>query len=53
MRDYKPRARETKRKPSGGTLIGIFVGLVLGLALAAGLALYMTNAPVPFVTRAD
>ena len=53
MRDYKPRARDAKRKPSGGTLIGIFVGLVLGLALAAGLALYMTNAPVPFVTRAD
>jgi cell division protein FtsN len=53
MRDYKPRARETKRKPSGGTLIGIFIGLVLGLAVAAGLALYMTNAPVPFVTRAD
>jgi cell division protein FtsN len=53
MRDYKPRARETKRKPSGGTLIGIFIGLVLGLAAAAGLALYMTNAPVPFVTRAD
>jgi len=53
MRDYKPRARESKRKPSGGTLIGIFIGLVLGLAVAAGLALYMTNAPVPFVTRAD
>jgi cell division protein FtsN len=53
MRDYKPRARDAKRKPSGGTLIGIFIGLVLGLALAAALALYMTNAPVPFVTRAD
>ena len=53
MRDYKPRGRETKRKPSGGTLIGIFIGLVLGLALAAGLALYMTNAPVPFLTRTD
>jgi cell division protein FtsN len=53
MRDYKPRAREAKRKPSGGTLVGIFIGLILGLALAAGLALYMTNAPVPFVTRAD
>ncbi|MET0680031.1 MAG: SPOR domain-containing protein [Burkholderiales bacterium] len=53
MRDYKPRAREAKRRPSGGTLIGIFIGLVLGLALAAGLALYMTNVPVPFVTRAD
>ena len=53
MRDYKPRAREAKRRPSGGTLIGIFIGLVLGLALAAGLALYMTNVPVPYVTRAD
>jgi len=53
MRDYKPRARDTKRRPSGGTLVGIFIGLVLGLAAAAGLALYMTNAPVPFLTRAD
>ncbi len=53
MRDYKPRARETKRRPAGGTLIGIFIGLVLGFAIAAGLALYMTNAPVPFLTRAD
>jgi cell division protein FtsN len=53
MRDYKPRARERKGRPSGGTLIGIFIGLVLGLALAAGRARYITNAPVPFVTRAD
>ncbi len=53
MRDYKTRARERKRRPAGGTLIGIFIGLVIGLALAGGLALYMTNAPVPFVTRAD
>ena len=53
MKDYKPRAREAKRRPSGGTLIGIFIGLILGLALAAGLALYMTNVPVPFVTRVD
>ncbi len=53
MRDYKPRARDTKRRTSGGTLIGVFIGLALGLAIAAGVALYMTNAPVPFVTRAD
>ena len=36
MRDYKPRAREAKRRTSGGTLIGVFIGLALGLAIAAG-----------------
>jgi cell division protein FtsN len=40
------------RRPAGGTLIGIFIGLVLGLAVASGVAIYMTNAPVPFVNRA-
>jgi cell division protein FtsN len=40
------------RRPAGGTLIGIFIGLVLGLALASGVAIYMTNAPMPFVNRA-
>ena len=53
MKDYKPRPRGASRKPAGGTLIGIFIGLVLGLALAAGVAIYMTNAPVPFITRLD
>jgi cell division protein FtsN len=40
------------RRPAGGTLIGIFIGLVLGLAVASGVAIYMTNAPMPFVNRA-
>ena len=52
MRDYKPRPRGGVRRPAGGTLIGIFIGLVLGLAVASGVAIYMTNAPVPFLNRA-
>ena len=53
MRDYKPRPREKKRKPVGGTLLGIFIGLVLGLAIATVAAIYVTNAPVPFVNKAQ
>jgi len=51
VRDYKPRPREKKRKPVGGTLLGIFIGLVLGLAIATAAAIYVTNSPVPFVNR--
>lgn len=39
------------RRQSGGTLIGFVVGLVLGLGIAVAVALYITNAPVPFVTK--
>jgi cell division protein FtsN len=35
----------------GGTLVGFIVGLVLGLGIAVTVALYITNAPVPFVTK--
>ena len=51
MKDYKARPREAKKKPIGGTLLGIFIGLVLGLALASAIAIYMTNAPVPFLNK--
>jgi cell division protein FtsN len=51
VRDYKPRPREKKRKPVGGTLLGIFIGLVLGLAIATAAAIYVTNSPVPFVNK--
>jgi cell division protein FtsN len=51
VKDYKPRPREKKRKPVGGTLLGIFIGLVLGLAIATAAAIYVTNAPVPFVNK--
>jgi cell division protein FtsN len=50
-RHYKPRPREAKRRPIGGTLLGIFIGLVLGLAIASAVAIYMTNAPVPFLNK--
>jgi cell division protein FtsN len=54
VNDYKPHASLGKRSSSGGrTLIGVFIGLVLGLAIAAAVAVYMTNAPVPFLTKSE
>jgi cell division protein FtsN len=54
VKDYKPRPRGARRaRPAGGTLIGIFIGLVIGLALASAIAIYMTNAPMPFINRAE
>lgn len=35
----------------GNTLLGFIVGLVVGLGIATAVALYITNAPVPFVTK--
>jgi len=46
---------ETENVPdtsqTGTTLVGFIAGVVLGLAIAVGLALFITNAPVPFVTK--
>ncbi|ALM85519.1 SPOR domain-containing protein [Bordetella sp. N] len=49
----------TKRKPApkrkserGSTLYGVLTGLLIGLVVAAGVAFYVTRAPVPFVDRA-
>jgi len=53
VKDYKPHPRDAVRKPAGGILIGIFIGLVLGLAIASAIAVYMTSAPIPFVSRPD
>jgi cell division protein FtsN len=49
-KDYKPRAA-TRKKSSGGTLLGIFIGLILGLCIAVGVAWYMNKTPIPFLTR--
>jgi cell division protein FtsN len=38
-------------RQSGGTLLGFILGLVIGLGIAVAVALYITNAPVPFVTK--
>lgn len=35
----------------GGTLLGFILGLLIGLGIAVAVALYITNAPVPFVTK--
>ncbi len=35
----------------GNTLLGFVAGLVIGLLIAVGVALYLTNAPVPFVNK--
>lgn len=39
------------RRQSGGTLLGFIVGLLVGLGIAVAVALYITNAPVPFVSK--
>jgi cell division protein FtsN len=39
------------RLQRGGTLLGFILGLVLGLGIAVTVALYITNAPVPFVNK--
>jgi len=39
------------RRQRGGTVLGFILGLVLGLGVAVAVALYITNAPVPFVTK--
>jgi cell division protein FtsN len=41
----------TASRQHGNTLLGLVVGLVLGLALAAIVAVYITQAPVPFVNK--
>ncbi|WP_233235981.1 SPOR domain-containing protein [Bordetella sp. LUAb4] len=50
----KPAARSTAKRKSerGSTLYGVLAGLLIGLVVAAGVAFYVTRAPVPFVDRA-
>lgn len=46
-RNALPRLHDQR----GNTLVGLIVGVVLGLALAAGVALFITKATVPFVSK--
>jgi cell division protein FtsN len=39
------------RRQAGTTLLGFITGLVIGLGIAVAVALHITNAPVPFVTK--
>jgi cell division protein FtsN len=45
------RMTSSSNSQRGGTLLGLVVGLVLGLGIAVAVALYITNAPVPFVSK--
>ena len=38
-------------KQHGGTLLGFIFGLLVGLGGAVAVALYITNAPIPFVNK--
>src|ERR1700754_5221045 len=49
MAQRKPAKRSTER---GSMLYGVLTGLLIGLVVAAGVAFYVTRAPVPFVDRA-
>jgi cell division protein FtsN len=40
-----------QRQQRGGTVLGFILGLVAGLGIAVAVALYITNAPVPFVNK--
>jgi cell division protein FtsN len=50
----KPSRCLSNRSPSkqyGGTFLGIVLGLIAGLAIAVIVALYITRAPTPFVSK--
>jgi cell division protein FtsN len=52
-RDSKPvkRAGGTRRKSTGGTLLGLFVGLIVGVLAAAAVVWYIHRTPPPFSPR--
>ena len=35
----------------GGTILGLFFGMVLGLGAALAVAVYVTQVPVPFLSK--
>src|SRR5947209_10389043 len=45
-----PTARRTRRRASGGFLLGMSVGVLIGLAVALGVAFYLNKTPMPFLT---
>ncbi len=50
----KPAAKSTASRGNerGSTLYGVLAGLLIGLVVAAGVAFYVTQAPMPFVDKA-
>lgn len=47
------KSRKSTKKSKGGTLFGIMIGLILGLIAAVAVALFVTQAPMPFVDKAS
>jgi len=48
---HRPRRLPaTRRRSSGGFLLGVFVGLVAGLIVSLGVAFYLNKTPVPFTS---
>lgn len=47
------KRRKTTAKSGGSTLFGIMVGLILGLVAAVGVALFVTQVPMPFHDKAS
>jgi cell division protein FtsN len=45
------RMTSSSNSQRGGTLLGFILGLVIGLGIAVAVALYITKAPVPFVSK--
>lgn len=47
----RPRSMPATRKRStGGFMLGMFAGVVLGLAVSLGIAFYLNKTPIPFLT---
>jgi cell division protein FtsN len=45
------RMTSSSNSQRGNTLLGFILGLVIGLGIAVAVALYITKAPVPFVSK--
>jgi cell division protein FtsN len=50
MTGSRPRnTPATRKRSSGGFMLGVFVGLVIGLGVSLGIAFYLNKTPVPFL----
>lgn len=51
MSGSRPRnTPATRKRSSGGFMLGMFVGVVLGLAVSLGIAFYLNKSPMPFLS---
>ena len=51
MSGFRPRKTPaTRKRSSGGFMLGVFVGLVVGLGVSLAIAFYLNKTPVPFLS---